>query len=148
MLFYTTKIKNKTVDKIVNLIEKKKINFIDESPATATVKGFQSKNIENIFDDTLKKQMLDNQCLYQDIFHIHYIEYFNQGYQEEHNHFNTEEYSFILYLNDSTGDTVFPHKTIQPKKGLLVIFDSRFMHKGKKSLNKKILVGAIKAKNK
>ena len=32
---------------------------------------------------------------YKKIFHIHYIEYFLNGYQEEHNHINSEKYSFI-----------------------------------------------------
>jgi len=144
MLFYKTTIKSEVVDKITETVNKHKFNFEDVSYGTDTEKGFQSSNILNIFDNNLIKEMLDNQCLYQDIFYVHYIEYFNGGFQTIHNHFNSEEYSFILYLNDAVGDTVFSHTTITPKKGLLVIFDSRLDHSGKESINKKILVGAIK----
>tara|TARA_A100001391_G_scaffold106581_1_gene71488 strand:+ start:204 stop:647 length:444 start_codon:yes stop_codon:yes gene_type:complete len=146
MLFYKTTIKSEIVDKIVETVNKYKFNFEDVSHDTNTEKGFQSPNILNIFDNNLIKEMLDNQCLYQDIFHVHYIEYFDGGFQAIHNHFKSEEYSFILYLNDAVGDTVFSHTAITPKKGLLVIFDSRLDHSGKESINKKILVGAIKKK--
>jgi len=145
-MFYITKIDNNIVDKIVKVIDKYKWDFVDVSSETSTEQGFQSSNIINIFDDNLKKEMLDHQCLYQDIFHIHYLEYFNGGYQLNHNHLESEEYSFILYLNDAIGDTIFTHKRIKPQKGLLVIFDSSLNHSGDKSINKKILVGAIKQK--
>ena len=146
MLFYKTIIKSEIIDKIVETVDKNKFNFEDVSYNTATQKGFQSPNILNIFDNNLIKEMLDNQCLYQDIFHIHYIEYFDGGFQAIHNHFKSEEYSFILYLNNAVGDTVFSHTTITPKKGLLIIFDSKLNHSGKESKNKKILEGAIKNK--
>ena len=146
MLFFKTKINNSIVDEIINIININKDKFLNVSNDTYTVKGFQSNNIINFFDENLKKSMLDNQCLYQDVFHIHYIEYENSGFQKQHDHAKTEEYSFILFLNDSIGDTVFSHIRVSPEKGLLIIFDSKLPHKGEKSLNKKILVGAIKKK--
>lgn len=146
MLFFKTKIDNDVVKEITNIININKNKFLDVSNNTCTENGFQSNNIVNFFNENLKKKMMNNQCLYQDIFHIHYIEYKNSGFQKEHNHANTEEYSFILYLNDSVGDTVFSNTRVSPKKGLLIIFDSTLFHKGEKSINKKILVGAIKKK--
>ena len=70
MLFYKTTIKSEVVDKIVETVNKYKFNFEDVSHDTNTEKGFQSPNILNIFDNNLIKEMLDNQCLYQDIFHF------------------------------------------------------------------------------
>ena len=122
MLFHKTTIRSEIVDEIIETVHKHKSNFVDVSHSTATEKGFQSPNILTIFDNNLIKEMLDNQCLYQDIFHIHYIEYSNGGFQKPHNHFKSEEYSFILY-------------------------DSSLEHSGKESINKKILVGAIKNKS-
>jgi len=62
----------------------------------------------------------------------------------------TEQYSFVLYLNDSDGDTVFEspiNKNITPKKGRLVVFSSDIMHFGLQTFkNKKVLVGAINRK--
>mgnify|MGYP003624663283 FL=1 len=146
MLFFKTKIKTSTVDKIINIININKDKFSNVSNDTYTENGFQSSNIVNFFNEDLKKDILDNQCLYQDIFHLHYIEYGKLGFQKEHHHSSSEEYSFILYLNDSVGDTIFPHTRISPEKGLLVIFDSSLLHRAEESVNKKILVGAIKKK--
>ena len=144
MLFFKTKINDSIVDKITDIININKNKFLNISNDTKTINGFQSNNIVSFFDEDLKKKMMDNQCLYQDIFWIHYIEYENSGFQLKHDHGETEEYSFILYLNDSIGDTVFSHTRITPEKGVLIIFDSKLSHRGAKSLNKKILVGAIK----
>lgn len=146
MLFFKTKINDSIIDKITDIININKNKFLDTSSNTFTENGFQSNNIVSFFDEHLKKKMMDNQCLYQDIFWIHYIEYEKSGFQKEHNHLSTEEYSFILYLNDSVGDTVFPHTRISPEKGLLVIFDSSLLHRAEESINKKVLAGAIKKK--
>jgi|TARA_E500000318_G_scaffold75294_2_gene69887 hypothetical protein len=140
------KIENKIVNNIINIINKNKNKFFDTSHETATKNGFQTPNIVNLFDDSLKKQILNGHDFYKDIFHIHYIEYYQNGAQEEHDHFKTEEYSFILYLNDAIGNTFFENDVISPEKGLLVIFDSRLKHKSLNCYNKKILVGAIKEK--
>ena len=141
-MFFKTKIPHKVVDLILDTIN---INKQEITPdlENCTVKGFQTSNINHLFNNDLKKQILDNNCLYQDIFHIHYIEYSEGGFQLIHNHEQTEVYSFILYLNDAVGDTVFEHTRVSPEKGVLLIFDSRLKHSGEKSLNKKILVGAI-----
>ena len=144
MLAY--KLENKTMSDINDIINKHKTNFEDQSHNTSTVNGFQSNNIEHLFNKDLKKRIINYNNLHKDIFHMHYIEYFEKGFQKEHNHQETEEWSFILYLNDAIGDTVFENFIFSPEKGLLVLFDSKLKHKGKKSFNKKILVGAIKKK--
>ena len=91
--------------------------------------------------------MIPYKDFYNRVFHIHYINYFEGGHQETHNHSKTERFSFILYLNDSDGETVFEEpifKKIKPTKGLLVLFKADFLHCAEKSFNnKKILVGAI-----
>ena len=145
-MFYEDKISTKTVNKIIDIIEKNKKTFKDVSKFTYTYKGFQTVNIVNLFDMETRKKILKDNCIFQDIFHIHYIEYNDGGYQKKHNHFNSEVYSFILYLNDAKGDTVFEHKKVSPIKGKILIFDSDMDHFGEKSKNKKILVGAIKKK--
>jgi hypothetical protein len=80
------------------------------------------------------------------LFHIHLIEYFTNGHQSGHNHETTEDYSFILYLNDSDGNTVFEELgEIKPKKGRLIFFKSDLWHYGRPStMNKKVAVGALK----
>ena len=76
------------------------------------------------------------------------------GYQTsnivEHDHKKTEKYSFILYLNNSDGDTVFKepvNKKITPKLGKLIFFDSDISHRAEISNEgKQVLVGAIDEK--
>lgn len=145
MLFYLKNIDTKIIDNIIFTLENKK--FVDCSDNTYTVNGFQTNNIINIFSKEILKEMVPYENLYEKIFHIHYINYFNGGYQEKHSHEKTEKFSFILYLNDSDGETVFEnpvYQTIIPKKGTLVLFDSKIIHYAEKSFkSKKILVGAI-----
>jgi len=145
-MFLKNKISNTAVDKVMNIINKNK--FFDVSNETYTQNGFQTGNIIHLFNDSLRKEILNKNNLYKDIFNMHYIHYIKNGSQGEHDHFSTEEYSFILYLNDSIGNTLFKNDIICPEKGLLVIFDSDLKHKSLNCNNKKILVGAIKAKNK
>ena len=76
-----------------------------------------------------------------------YIKYNEGGHQKEHFH-QTDDYSFILYLNNSDGDTVLKdpvHKKFSPEKGKIVVFNGKILHYGEPSFKgKKILVGAIK----
>lgn len=116
---------------------------------TCTKNGYQTINIVNLFNKELLKKVLRHKNFYKHVFHIHFIEYEKGGYQTIHNHFKTEKYSFIIYLNDSDGDTVFynvNNKTIKikPEERKLLIFDSKIEHQALESFkNKKILVGAI-----
>ena len=81
------------------------------------------------------------------IYHIHYIKYNEGGYQKEHNHAHNEKYSFILYLNNSSGDTVFKepiNKRITPELGKLIFFKANVFHRGEiTNSTKKILVGGV-----
>ena len=58
-----------------------------------------------------------------------------------------DDISFILYLNDSNGNTVFENVCeVTPKKGKLVLFKSDIKHYGKPTTtNKKVAVGALKS---
>jgi hypothetical protein len=148
-LFHDTFIDESTVDKTLEIINKN--NFQDESFHTATVNGFQTPNIINLFSEKLLRDIIPVDNFYKSIFHLHYINYRPGGSQNRHNHLMTEEYSFILYLNDADGDTVFEspiNKNITPKKGRLIVFSSDIMHFGLQTFNnKKVLVGAINKKN-
>jgi len=115
---------------------------------TLTIDGFQTKNVINFFTDDIKFKILNNYNLLETIEHIHFIEYFKGGYQKEHNHEKTEKSSFILYLNDSNGATVFKlndkEVKVEPEKGKIIFFDSKIFHYALPSfLNKKVMVGAL-----
>jgi hypothetical protein len=130
------------------------VSSIDETKfklneITCTKNGYQTVNIVSLFNKDLLKNVLRYKNFHKHIFHIHFIEYKKGGYQTIHNHFATEKYSFIIYLNNSDGNTVFynvNNKTIKikPKERTLLIFDSGIDHQALESYqNKKILVGAI-----
>jgi len=144
-MFEIIKLDLKVIEDIEKILSTNK--FMDYSKDTCTVKGFQTDNIINIFSTNLLKQMLPYLDFSERVFHIHYINYYNEGYQKKHNHAETEKFSFILYLNDADGDTVFEDpikKNIKPQKGILILFDSSIWHYGKMtSNNKRVLVGAI-----
>ena len=116
-------------------------------PEIIREKGFQTYNIVNMFSRDLLKKIVPINELHKKIFHIHYIQYNKGGYQTEHLH-EPDDYSFILYLNNSDGDTVIKHpinKKFTPKKGKIVVFNAKILHYAEPSFkNKKILVGAIK----
>jgi len=145
MLFKILNIPEKTITKIISILRKN--TFEDVSNIHCTENGFQTKNIVNLFDKSLLKKILPIDDLYKKIFWIHYIKYNQNGYQKEHNHQTTEKYSFILYLNNADGDTVFKepiNKRITPELGKLVFFNSSLMHRGEMSnRNKEVLVGAV-----
>ena len=142
------KIDNSLVDELIKSLDLfKSINFCASD--TCTVNGFQTENIlkfdsaRALINEILKDVIKDKKV---ECFHVHLIEYFKGGYQNAHNHARTEDYSFILYLNDSDGNTVFKDElSIKPEKGKLVYFKSDLIHWGEESnLNKKIAVGALK----
>ena len=115
---------------------------------TYTVNGFQSVNILALAST---KELSSRLLKYIDkklqLFHIHLIDYDEDGQQDTHDHKETEDYSFILYLNDSDGNTVFEDVCeVSPKKGKLVLFKSDVRHYGKPTnTNKKVAVGALKS---
>ena len=145
MLFKQLQIKKETIDQIKSILNKHK--FEDVSYNKCTKNGFQTDNIVDLFNENILKTILPINDFYKKIFWIHYIKYNENGYQTEHNHSKTEKYSFILYLNDSDGDTIFKkpiNKRVIPKLGKLIFFNSSVLHKAEMSnKGKEILVGAV-----
>ena len=112
-----------------------------------TINGFQTDNIlQYEAPNELAQEILKTLKKDLNLIHIHLIEYFEGGEQTPHDHHRTEDYSFILYLNDSDGNTVFEnYGEVKPEKGKLIFFKSDVYHWAKPSLkNKKVAVGALK----
>lgn len=145
MLFKQLQIEKETIDKIKFILSKHK--FKDVSYNKYTKNGFQTDNIVDLFSTNILKKILPIDDLYKKIFWIHYIKYNENGYQEEHDHNKTEKYSFILYLNNSDGDTIFKNpvnKRVIPELGKLIFFNSSILHSAEMSnKGKEILVGAV-----
>ena len=141
------KISNQVVNDLLITLELFKKNKISVS-GTCTKNGFQTDNILKYQTPKELSQLIMKEIGKDlDLFHMHLIEYYNQGEQLPHDHKDTEDYSFVLYLNDSDGNTVFDNiGEISPKKGKLVFFKSDLTHSGKPSFQgKKIAVGALKS---
>ena len=147
-LFRETTIPERTIKDIMSIIQK--YDFKNISNISCTKNGFQTHNIVSIFSEDMLKKILPFDNFYKKIFWIHYIRYYKNGYQIEHNHEKTEKYSFILYLKDSDGDTIFGepvNKRVTPKLGKLIFFDSKILHKADVSnKDKQVLVGAVNEK--
>lgn len=147
-MFKETIIPEETIKDILSLL--RKYDFKDISNESYTKNGYQTPNIVNIFNKNMLKKILPFDSFYKKIFWIHYIKYHKDGYQVEHDHKKTEKYSFILYLNNSDGDTIFKepiNKKITPKLGKLIFFDSDILHKAEISnQGKQVLVGAVDEK--
>ena len=134
---------------LLETIKKQNQDLIDVTHS-CTVNGLQSKNVIDYFSYEQRQELV------QDLFHpetirwLHLIEYNDGGYQKPHSHEHLEEWSFILYLNDSDGDTVLYFNDVDwhvhPVRGNIVYFKSDVLHEGLVSTkNKKILVGSISA---
>ena len=144
-MFRVSYIDKTVIDEIIYILENNNIVSVNEE--TCTVKGFQTNNIINLFKTDLLEKILPEEDFYKKIFHLHYINYNLNGYQKEHNHIKTEKYSFILYLNNADGNTIFEEpikKSISPELGKLIFFSSDIWHRSEISTNgKKVLVGAV-----
>ena len=144
-MYFLYNIDIKFVNQIIEIINAYKGKYVHEE--TCTEKGIQTSNIINLFNDELIKEIIPIKDIQSGIFWLHYICYDKGGYQREHNHPN-EKYSFILYLNDADGDTVFKEPMnikVNPKKGKIIVFDAKILHYAMPSFKeKKVLVGAIK----
>ena len=79
---------------------------------------------------------------------LHFIDYTKGGSMEYHSHEHTEDYAYILYLNDCLdGETNFYLEemvSLRPKKSQIVFFESTIKHSAFMSHNKKVLVGGMK----
>ena len=141
------KISDELVNDFLTTLDILKDNNYRTDAKTWTINGFQTDNILNLkTTHELAKNLLKEIKKDLDLFWIHLIEYNQAGAQPAHAHSKTEDYSFILYLNDSDGNTVFENLgEITPQKGKLVFFNSDITHFGKPSMKgKKIAVGALK----
>jgi hypothetical protein len=143
------KVPDELVDKLLDTLLIFKRSNLRTLRNTCTVNGFQTVNIFSYnFTKEIKEQLskLINKDL--NLFHVHLIEYIDNGEQLAHNHERTEDYSFILYLNNADGNTVFENiGEVKPEKGKLIFFKSDLMHYGKPSIKgKKVAVGALKVK--
>ena len=143
-MFKVSYIDKKIIDKINFILEN---NNLIKDDKTCTVGGYQTNNIVDLFSEDLLKEMIPEEDFYKKIFHLHYINYNLNGYQRRHKHDLTEKYSFILYLNNANGDTIFEepiNKRISPEIGKLILFSSNIWHMSKISNNRKrVLVGAV-----
>ena len=150
-MFLQTKISKPVLKDIKETLKKLNKDKEKQTVISCTKNGYQTKNIISLFKKSLIKRMIKYKNFHKHVFHIHYIEYFEGGYQEFHNHETTEDFSFIIYLNNSDGNTKFyqvlkgqPPVIVKPEEGKIVIFSSHFGHEaGISNKNKKILVGAI-----
>tara|TARA_R100000988_G_C3910861_1_gene121961 strand:+ start:28 stop:492 length:465 start_codon:yes stop_codon:yes gene_type:complete len=141
------KISDDLVEDLLSTLEILKDQGLDTSKGTCTINGFQTENILKYKTPQEVAQKIILQLKKDlNLFHIHLIEYNQAGAQTAHDHKETEDYSFILYLNDSDGNTVLEnYGEITPEKGKLIFFDSDITHYGKPSMKgKKIAVGALK----
>lgn len=149
---------------LLNCAEDEK--YFDPSD-TCTINGRQTYNLFSKID--VKEDVINHLCKYIFSFldnkkkyfkwdysfidHIHLIEYKSGGYQKAHHHTKTEDYSFILYLNDSDGDTIIVNQNekykISPRRGRLAMFDAPLWHWAEISnFNKRIAVGRVRLHNK
>ena len=114
-----------------------------------TKNGFQTRPCLWYFDTKILDEMVGKYADYRKIDHLHLIEYEKSGWQKEHTHEKTDWFSFVLYLNDSDGSTVFnideKEFEVKPEKGKIIYFSGKIKHKGlETTMNKKVLVGSLK----
>ena len=140
------------IDELLDLLEywKARTPILEiRNAKNKTQNGYQTGNV--LYPTLHSKLVKELQLEEYNFDHMHLIEYFQGGYQDRHNHEEYEDKSFILYLNDSDGDTVFYRDneviSTKPKRGKLVVFDANIQHQGLESkLNKKVAVGGLQCK--
>ena len=127
------KISDELVNDFLTTLDILKDNNYRTDAKTWTINGFQTDNILNLkTTHELAKNLLKEIKKDLDLFWIHLIEYNQAGAQTAHDHSKTEDYSFILYLNDcdKNAKTVIVDdkdkiiKTITPQKYKGICFDS------------------------
>ena len=132
---------------------------------TFTRNGFQSYNVISRIPNVVLQELCDKSqeylnlvvknCTYYESYidYLHLIHYNTGGWQEGHTHNSLEDYSFILYLNNSDGDTViYEGKNtvrITPECGKIVFFSSNYFHESSVCFNeKKVAVGSLRFRQK
>ena len=157
---FSDNIKLETIDYLNNLLDfsMKNLPAHNLKNPNCTQNGYQTANIITYLNDSYKKELLKKHFNIKDLHHVHLIHYYSNGYQQLHDHEQTEKYSFIVYLNDADGDTVVYLKNplvykntkkyrFTPKKGKIVYFPAHLPHEGLLSTsNKRVAVGALQPK--
>ena len=133
---------NKLLDRFI----KKKRKSVTSS--TYTHNGYQTANIVNHISDYYKQSLLKQYFNSYELLHVHMIHYYTGGSQKVHHHQDHDKFSFILYLNDADGDTVFyfdKEVSVSPERGKIVYFSGNLLHEGKESFQeKRVLVGGLR----
>lgn len=172
------KLKNETIEKLEKIFDDAITNdSLLTKFSNCTSNGIQTKNIVQLIDDASFYEICgcineyirkyhtyswrgvdynnDNCALLSYDFMINYmhmIQYEN-GSQKLHHHAGLEDYSFIVYLNNSDAGTKFYYKdsflVVKSERGKLVAFDATVWHEAEKCTGtRKVLVGAVKLRNK
>jgi len=156
-------------DKLVDRLEHIRKNKLSENPNITFFKsqGYQSDNLLIIEDSDImefammiryhlaKSFGLDQEDLC--FAFLHFLDYGEQGFMEEHDHKDKEDLTFLLYLNDcDDGATVFylnhanessrnrSEIKIFPKKGKIAVFNATIPHRSEITTNsKKIFAGGL-----
>ena len=114
-----------------------------------TRNGYQVGEILDKVNDSYKKGLLKDHFDIDRLHYMHMIHYYNEGYQKIHSHVHSEEFSFLMFLNDCDGDTVFFFEdgqfiNVTPECGKIVYFSGNLAHEGRKSSGgKRVVVGGI-----
>ena len=152
MLFLTTVSKN-IVQQLNDILNSEKNLNNKCLQFSTTVKGFQTDtihsnpNYQNLILNLLYCLPIKNfKCKW-----FHLIDYEQGGWQDEHDHAETEDYSFILYLTTciNGGKTMFrmSNKKLiycSPVEGKLILFPANLSHWAEKTIDvKKVAVGAL-----
>jgi hypothetical protein len=153
MFILETQIADSTVD-LLNTYLDLQIKNKNRALVKHTIKGFQTPNLmeDPVLDPVLEDLLSYIPTEYGRLgyYWFHMIDYKTSGSQSQHNHSDTERYSFIVYLSDCEmgGETVFLHsgKTIKitPKQGTMIFFPAELEHYGATTVSRKrVAVGAL-----
>jgi hypothetical protein len=152
-MIYITKVADYITDNLILKLDELK-NKKDGIPYndSCTKNGFQTNNLSN--DESIKNILCKilNYLPYPNDYQyrwFHMIDYEQGGLQEAHDHAQTEDYSYILYLTSCNhgGETCLKlqHELqIKPRKNTLIFFPSTILHWGANTIDlKKVAVGAL-----
>ena len=159
------KVSPSVVNNLTRVLEYSVDNYSDSSEGTCTVNGYQTENVINLINPDVLSEIkscslvhvnnMAEDYAFDDILidYVHIIKYNVGGYQTLHNHYETEDMSFIIHLSDTTSATVFKHydyeERITGKVGDMLVFNSCISHYGDVVKEKKVVaVGSIKIINK
>ena len=131
-----SKVNDKIIEHILEHFNYLKFRTLNQKSVTTTVSanGYQTGNAITPF---LKKELtpiLEDLSKQETNFnYMHVVEYHAGDYQGLHDHSHSDKYSFILYLNDADGDTIFQYADnrivrVTPEKGKIVVFNPDILH--------------------